>query len=64
MQNLPKHYNNMKKVILMGTLCLALGMASCKTYCPAYSYAKDKNPVKETTAVASSSEQATDKVNS
>ncbi|WP_158607214.1 hypothetical protein [Pontibacter oryzae] len=54
----------MKKVILMGTLCLALGMASCKTYCPAYSYAKDKNPVKETTAVASSSEQATDKVNS
>lgn len=64
MQNLPKLYNNMKKVILMGTLCLALGMGSCKTYCPAYSYATDKNPVKATKTVAPSAEQATDKANS
>ncbi|WP_439881878.1 hypothetical protein ACSX1A_01705 [Pontibacter sp. MBLB2868] len=34
----------MKRVLAVGCLCLALGMASCKTYCPAYNYAKvEKN---------------------
>ena len=28
----------MKRVLAVGSLCLALGMASCKTYCPAYNY--------------------------
>ncbi|WP_157593613.1 hypothetical protein [Pontibacter actiniarum] len=54
----------MKKVILMGTLCLALGMASCKTYCPAYNYAKVENPVKGKTTGATSAEKATEQVNS
>jgi hypothetical protein len=31
---------NMRRVLAVGSLCLALGMASCKTYCPAYNYAK------------------------
>ncbi|GAA4428495.1 hypothetical protein GCM10023188_12730 [Pontibacter saemangeumensis] len=43
----------MKKVILMGSMCLALGMASCKTYCPAYNYATVETSAQETeTAVA------------
>ncbi|CAM3439305.1 hypothetical protein POKO110462_02835 [Pontibacter korlensis] len=51
----------MKKVILMGSLCLALGMASCKTYCPAYNYASVENQAQEKTAVTASAEvQATD----
>lgn len=54
----------MKKAILMGTLCLALGMASCKTYCPAYNYATVENPVKEKAPVTASAEKPADKVNS
>ncbi|WP_181163677.1 hypothetical protein [Pontibacter mangrovi] len=50
----------MKKVILMGSLCLALGMASCKTYCPAYNYAsvETKAQEKAATVTASAQEQA------
>lgn len=54
----------MKKIILMGTVCLAMGMASCKTYCPAYNYAKVETPSNEQVKVAGSAESATDKANS
>lgn len=40
----------MKRVLAVGTLCLALGMASCKTYCPAYNYAKVDKATKTVTA--------------
>ncbi|MHA6247253.1 hypothetical protein ACXYMU_04895 [Pontibacter sp. CAU 1760] len=46
----------MKKVMIAGVLFLSLGMASCKTYCPAYNLAS----VEDTTDKASSS--ATEKV--
>jgi len=42
----------MKKVILMGSFCLALGMASCKTYCPAYNYTKVETQAQETETAA------------
>lgn len=32
----------MKKLAAFGALVLALGMTSCKTYCPAYNYASVK----------------------
>ncbi|MFD1188206.1 hypothetical protein [Pontibacter rugosus] len=51
----------MKKVILMGAVCLALGMASCKTYCPAYDYTKVETPKQEkSTVVANAAETAAD----
>ncbi|WP_299757823.1 hypothetical protein [uncultured Pontibacter sp.] len=52
----------MKKVILLGSLCLAMGITSCKTYCPAYNYATVENPAQEkATVTASANEVATDK---
>jgi hypothetical protein len=58
----PSKYNIMKKVILMGSLCLALGMASCKTYCPAYNYATVENTAQEKAPVTASAEElATDR---
>ena len=50
----------MKKVILLGSLCLALGMASCKTYCPAYNYAQVETPVQEEVKAATPAEKATE----
>ncbi|WP_276497550.1 hypothetical protein [Pontibacter litorisediminis] len=47
----------MKKVILLGSLCLAMGMASCKTYCPAYNYASVETPAQEKAAVTASAEE-------
>lgn len=38
----------MKRVLAVGSLCLALGMASCKTYCPAYNYASVEKATKTT----------------
>ncbi|WP_170866198.1 hypothetical protein [Pontibacter flavimaris] len=49
----------MKKVILMGSLCLAMGMASCKTYCPAYNYAKVEKSAQEKVVVTASAEDLT-----
>lgn len=59
----PSNYYIMKKVILLGSLCLAMGMASCKTYCPAYNYASVETPALEKAPVvtASAEEVATDK---
>ena len=55
----------MKKVILMGSLCLALGMASCKTYCPAYNYSKvEKTPAQEVKTAAAPMQEAAAVVNS
>ena len=55
----------MKKVLLMGSLCLALGMASCKTYCPAYNYSKvEKTPAQEVKTAAAPMQKAADVVNS
>jgi len=48
----------MKKVLFLGAVCLTLSMASCKTYCPAYSYAK---PDKQTKVTVSAAAVATDK---
>ncbi|MBJ6118859.1 hypothetical protein JAO76_11680 [Pontibacter sp. BT310] len=57
----------MKKLLVFGTLCLAMGMASCKTYCPAYNYnlGNVENPsVKEKVSVSASNETpATNRVN-
>ncbi|MFD3000572.1 hypothetical protein ACFS7Z_09390 [Pontibacter toksunensis] len=50
----------MKKVILLGSLCLALGMASCKTYCPAYNYAQVETPAQDEVKAATPAEEATD----
>ncbi|GAB3526535.1 hypothetical protein GCM10027443_01750 [Pontibacter brevis] len=50
----------MKKVILLGSLCLALGMASCKTYCPAYNYAQVETPAQEEGTATNSVAEATD----
>jgi hypothetical protein len=38
----------MKKILAVGCLCLALGMASCKTYCPAYNYTQVEKASKST----------------
>lgn len=38
----------MKKILAVGGLCLALGMASCKTYCPAYNYSQVEEASKST----------------
>ncbi|MFT2009501.1 hypothetical protein ACMA1I_12555 [Pontibacter sp. 13R65] len=56
----------MRKLVLYGTLCLALGMASCKTYCPAYSSVQpDHNTAPETVTVSvSAPASATDGTNS
>ncbi|WP_157578044.1 hypothetical protein [Pontibacter akesuensis] len=55
----------MKKGILVGAVCLALGMASCKTYCPAYGYEKtETQKVEQTTVVATAAEKATDRASS
>jgi len=53
----------MKKVFLLGSLCLALGITSCKTYCPAYNYAQVEKSAQEkaATATASAEELVTDK---
>lgn len=40
----------MKRVLAVGSLFLALGMASCKTYCPAYNYAQVESDAKDTVA--------------
>ncbi|MDX5420809.1 MAG: hypothetical protein LPK07_11485 [Hymenobacteraceae bacterium] len=53
----------MKKVIAVGSLCLALGMASCKTYCPAYNYAKVETDAKMK-VTAEVTDKATDDINS
>ncbi|MFD2246995.1 hypothetical protein [Pontibacter ruber] len=43
----------MKKLFVFGALGLALGMSSCKTYCPAYNYVKvDVKPEQNATATA------------
>ncbi|GAB3197421.1 hypothetical protein GCM10027293_11900 [Pontibacter aydingkolensis] len=44
----PQNDCNMKRVLAVGSLCLALGMASCKTYCPAYNYATVEKASKTT----------------
>ena len=46
----------MKRVLAVGALCLALGMASCKTYCPAYNHAK----VEQSTKTSVTAKVATD----
>ena len=57
----------MKKLLVFGTLCLAMGMASCKTYCPAYNYnlGNVENPAaKEKVSVsASNTDQTSERVN-
>ncbi|WP_187264289.1 hypothetical protein [Pontibacter beigongshangensis] len=55
----------MKKLVLYGTLCLAMGMASCKTYCPAYGSAQpDTNAAPETVIVsATAPASASDDIN-
>jgi hypothetical protein len=60
----PKNYPVMKKLILMGSLCLALGMASCKTYCPAYNYANVETPAQENTSADTPAEVAADEARS
>ncbi|WP_202915877.1 hypothetical protein [Pontibacter pamirensis] len=50
----------MKKVILFGSLCLALGMASCKTYCPAYNYATVEKPAQQEVTATTPAGEATD----
>ncbi|WP_242920554.1 hypothetical protein [Pontibacter liquoris] len=42
----------MKKVFILGAVCLALGTASCKTYCPAYNYAQADTHTKAKAPVA------------
>jgi coenzyme F420-reducing hydrogenase gamma subunit len=59
-----QNYPVMKKVILMGSLCLALGMASCKTYCPAYNYATVETPAQENTSADAPAEVAAEVANS
>jgi len=49
----------MKKIILMGSLCLALGMASCKTYCPAYNYAKVEKSAQEKALTVAPAQETT-----
>lgn len=53
----------MKRVLAVGSLCLALGMASCKTYCPAYNYAKTDTASK-TTVTTDATVTASSKANS
>ena len=50
----------MKKVILLGSLCLVLGMSSCKTYCPAYNYAKVETQAQEEVVATAPANEATD----
>ncbi|MBF9255339.1 hypothetical protein I2I11_18725 [Pontibacter sp. 172403-2] len=54
----------MKKVFFLGVVCLALGMASCKTYCPAYSYAKPDKQTKTTVSAAVATDKTADRANS
>lgn len=44
----------------MGTFILALGMASCKTYCPAYNYANVEAPVKAKVTAAAVADETVD----
>ena len=55
----------MKKFLVFGTLCLAMGMASCKTYCPAYNYnlGKVEEPAKEKVKVSAATTTTTQRVN-
>jgi len=53
----------MKKALAVGSLFLALGMASCKTYCPAYNYAKAE-PDTNQKASSTVTSHTTDKANS
>ncbi|WP_181885053.1 hypothetical protein [Pontibacter diazotrophicus] len=50
----------MKKVILLGSLCLALGVSSCKTYCPAYNYATVETPAQEEAPATTPANEATE----
>ncbi|WP_347156405.1 hypothetical protein [Pontibacter chitinilyticus] len=54
----------MKKVFFLGAVCLALGMASCKTYCPAYNYAKLDTTAKAKVPAAATATKTIDKANS
>ncbi|MCC9136140.1 hypothetical protein ACFSKU_00765 [Pontibacter silvestris] len=48
----------MKKILILSAIILGLGTTSCKTYCPAYNYAKQDNGVKaKVPAPATSLEQ-------
>ncbi|WP_242928484.1 hypothetical protein [Pontibacter vulgaris] len=48
----------MKKLLVFGTLCLALGVSSCKTYCPAYNYAKHEPAAKPSVPVSNTNSTA------
>lgn len=54
----------MKKVLFLGAVCLTLGMASCKTYCPAYSYAKPDKQAKVSASAAVATDKTADSANS
>lgn len=48
----------MKKILIFSAIILGLGVTSCKTYCPAYSYNKaDKVEKANIKALTTSTEQ-------
>ncbi|MCC9167147.1 hypothetical protein [Pontibacter harenae] len=57
----------MRKLFAFGALFLALGVSSCKTYCPAYSYApaqKNTQIEQEAPQIVTASASTTEEGNS